>query len=123
MEESPVNSEYFIVIESSLHPASSDQLLISGKFKVKYDNGITVKGAQVLKHIVLVVTRSGNYQSFSPFKDMAVFVDDIKDEGDGCSGFFNVNLADYIGFGGAGSYFIVSSLGNYLSNTLNVKVK
>lgn len=113
------HSEYFIAIEE----IGSNALDIRGNFKVPYDeNGITPRGAQVLKHISLVVTRSGNYQALTPFKEIAVFDDDVKEEQGSCSGFFNIKVMDHIGFDGEGDYYLLCSLGTYLSNIIKVTV-
>lgn len=122
-ESISTNNEYFIKIEGPEHCKQSGNFKISGQFNVSYEkNGVTVQGAKVLKHIVLVVTRSGNYHSLTPFKDVVVFDDDVKDEGDSCSGFFNINVADHIAFDGEGDYYILCSLGTYLSNTLKITI-
>lgn len=122
-ENSANNSEYFITIEGPKQCKHRDDFKLSGQFKVPYEkNGITVKSAQVLKNIVLVVTRSGNYQSLSPFKEVVVFDDDVKEQQDSCSGFFNIKVMDHISFDGEGNYYVFCSLGTYLSNTVKVTV-
>ncbi|MCP4486773.1 MAG: hypothetical protein GY820_05555 [Gammaproteobacteria bacterium] len=98
-------------------------LNISGNFNVPVmQKGIHVKGAQVLKHIVLVVTRSGNYQSVTPFREVVVFKDDVQDSGNSCSGAFNIDLLDHIQFSGEGDYYCLCSIGNYLSNIVKITV-
>lgn len=71
----------------------------------------------MLKHIILAVTRLGNYQALPPFQDTIVFDDDFQLEGDICCGSFNFNLKDYLRFDGEGEYFVNFSLGSVISNT------
>ena len=121
----PKDNEHGINISASLAGSDNQSILIRGKFRVPYKkNGITAQGAAVLKHIVLVVMRSGNHRALAPFRDVVVFEDDIRDEGNSCSGFFNINVMDHISFQGKGGsdYYILCSLGTYLSNTLKVTV-
>lgn len=117
------NNVYEISIVAGVHPQNPRNLLLKGKFKVPYCiEGVPGQSTQVLKHIVLVVTRSGNYQALTPFRDMAVFNDDVQDDGDGCSGFFNVDVMDHLhdGFNGAGDYYVLCSIGTFLSNIVKV---
>lgn len=112
-----------ILIKGPETANDSEGIQIKGEFSVKYEcDGITAEGAQVLKHIAIVVTRYDNYQSFTPFKDVVVFPDDVKADKDGCSGFFNINLKDYLQFGGEGDYYIVSSLGTLVTDVIKIKV-
>lgn len=118
------DNQYFITIEAPAHCSDSKDIKLRGRFKVPYGkDGITVEGAQVLKHIVMVVSRGGNYQAVTPFKDAAVFADDVNDDGKSCSGGFNINVADHLMFDGGGDYYILCSLGTYLSNITKTSVK
>lgn len=119
----PADNHLGITIEAMIHPAGSKNIVVRGKFRVPYDkDGIPDQATQILKHVVLVVTRSGNYQSVTPFKEVIVFDDDVKDEGDACSGFFNIQAMDHIAFNGEGDYYLLCSMGTYLSNTVCIKV-
>lgn len=123
LENSANNSEYFITIEGPQQCQHHDEFKISGQFKIHYEqSGISARSARVLKHIVLVVTRSGNYQALTPFKDVVVFEDDVKEEQGRCSGFFNVKVMDHIVFDGAGDYYVLCSLGTYLSNIIKISL-
>lgn len=98
--------------------AEGKNILIKGTFSLPYGSGgLPETPAEVLKHIVLVVTRSGNYQSVTPFQNVVVFPDDVKVEGELCSGFFNINVMDHIAFDGEGDYYLSCSAGTILSNT------
>lgn len=99
-------------------------LILRGEFKLAYaEAGTSARDEQVLKHIVMVVTRGGNYQTLVPFKDVVVFPEDVKRTENSVLGFFNLNLFDKIAFGGAGTYFILCSLGKHTSNVVSVEVK
>lgn len=109
-------------IEITHIPTESKYIQISGKFKINYQtDGVIVKAADVLKHILLVVTRTVNYQSVTPFKDIVVFDDDVIETDAGCSGNFNFNVFDKIAFNGSGDYYILCSLGTVTSNIIHVR--
>lgn len=118
-ELSSDNRNNFIAIESM----TPNALILRGKFEVCYDqNSISAQGAQVLKRIILVVTRSGNYQALAPFEETVVFDDDVKERKGGCSGQFNIKIMDHIDFGGEGDYYILCSFGTLLSNIVKITV-
>lgn len=108
-----------INIEAYSKPEIGKPFFIKGRFNILYDNnGITVRGSKVLKHIVLVVTRGGNHSADGPFQDIVVFDDDVTETKSGCSGAFHFNLFDKIGFDGSGDYYILCSLGTVTSNII-----
>lgn len=74
------------------------------------------------KHIVLVVTHAGQYAALKPYRDVVVFQDDVQDNEQTGSGQFNLHVFDHIKFQGKGDYYILCSLGNYLSNVVRVIV-
>lgn len=97
--------------------------IVNGKFHVVYDDlGLIVKNENILKHIILVVTRGENYQAHPAFENVVVFADDIQKTEVGCSGFFKINLFETIEFDGRGDYFVLCSMGSYTSNILKVTV-
>lgn len=115
--------EYFLEIKYVPQANKNGSINIQGEFEIPYQQlGMTVDGAEVLKHVVLVVTRGGNRAAIRPFKDVILFEDDIKEGDQGCSGFFNFNLFDQISFDGAGDYFIMCSLGTTTSSIIKVTV-
>ncbi len=116
-------SENSIVIER-LSTNGNDQngIVLHGKFDLEYEtSGLLVRGSEVLNHIILVATRSGNYQSVTPFKDVIVFEDDVRESDSGCGGVFNINLFNKILFDGPGDYYILCSIGSVTSNILHVE--
>ncbi|WP_101343987.1 hypothetical protein [Colwellia echini] len=115
------NDVSFMVLQ--LSPIKGEQQIrITGKFKVNYkSDGLSVHAGAVLKHIALVVTRTANYQSVNPFKDVVVFDDDVIATESGCSGSFNFNLFDKIAFDGSGDYYIMCSIGTVTSNIIHVR--
>ena len=118
-----MKNSYFINIQKIPDHTSFNDLKISGEFRISNnEESIYSKDSEILKHIVLVVTRSGNYQSVSPFSDIVVFKDDVKIESDVVSGAFKINLSDHINFSGEGDYFMFCSLGMQLSNIIEVKI-
>ena len=112
-----------ITIEAALHPQKQQQILLRGKFKLPCgQHGVPEAATQVFKHIVLVATRGGNYQTLTPFRDVIVFEDDIQTDGNFCAGLFNFNVMDHIQFDGAGDYYLLCSVGIYTSNIAKVNV-
>ena len=121
--QSVSKNDYRIKIEGPTEIRQGEAIPISGKFRIPFDHsGVLVTGPDILKHIVLAVTRSGNYQTSSPFKDVAVFPDDIKKSKKGWTGFFKFNVFNHIGFAGEGDYYILCSLGIYTSNIVKIVV-
>ena len=117
------DADTYITIEAGLHPQKSQQILLRGKFKLPCGKGgVPEEATQVFKHLVLVATRTANYQSLTPFKDVIVFEDDIQTEGNYCSGLFNINVMEHIQFDGEGDYYLLCSVGTYTSNILKVSV-
>jgi hypothetical protein len=120
----PEDNAFGISIDAGLHPQYKQKIMVHGKFRVLYQQaGVPKQATQTLKHLVLVVSRSENYQSLTPFKEVVVFEDDVRDEGSCCSAFFNINLMDHIQFDGEGNYYILCSLGTYISNIVKVIVR
>ena len=118
-----VNTEDGITLSAQPQCKESEGILVRGEYKVPYAEASVPKQATLMpKHIVLVVTRSGNYQAMKPFRDMVVFEDDVKDDGKNAAGNFNFNVFDHIPFKEGGDYYILCSLGNYLSNIIKVTV-
>lgn len=118
-----MKENYFIKIDTSPGCTSFNYLVISGEFMVSNkEKSITSENSQILKHVVLVVTRSANYQSVTPFSDTVVFKDDVKIDSDIVSGVFKVQLGEHIGFNGKGDFFVMCSLGNCLSNVLKITI-
>ncbi len=119
-----INKEkYFLEIKKVSQSNNAGSISIQGQFEIPYQKlGITVQSVEVLKHIVLVVTRGGNRAVTRPFKDFILFEEDIKELNQGCSGFFNLNLFDKITFSGKGDYFVMCSLGTTMSNIIKISV-
>lgn len=122
MSTGDVNEDGVFIIAPK-HRKIGDSLKISGKYRIPLANETVPKKAlQFPKHIVLVVTRSGSYAATKPFKNIVVFEDDVKDVDDYAIGQFNLNVFEHIQFNGAGDYYILCSIGNYLSNIVKVTV-
>jgi hypothetical protein len=118
-----VENAFGIRIKAGLHAEHKQKIVVHGKFRVLYQQaGVPKQATQTLKHLVLVVSRSQNYQSLTPFKEVVVFEDDVHDEGSCCSAYFNINLMDHIHFDGEGDYYILCSMGAYISNIVKVVV-
>ncbi len=114
-----MNNETSFITLQQAHSKEAKQIMIKGKFNVNYrSDGLSVKGAEVLKHIVLVVTRGDNYQSIAPFEHVIVFEDDVSFTKEGCAGSFNFNVFEKIGFDGKGDFYIMCSLGSVTSNII-----
>lgn len=74
----------------------------------------------MLKHIVMAITDRGSYQTITPFKDVAVFPDDVQVSENRCSGFFNINIFEHSDFNYAADYYVTCSIGMLKSNTIKV---
>ena len=122
---SPDAATYGIIISASASPNSTHAAGISvrGEYRVPYAEASVPKQATLMpRHIAMVVTRSDNYMPLKPFCDMVVFEDDVKDDGKCAAGNFSLNVFDHISFKEGGDYYILCSLGNYLSNIVKVTV-
>jgi hypothetical protein len=112
-----------IEIKAGLKPNNNQKIWLSGRLNLPLGkNGVPDSGAQVLKHIILVATRSGNYQSLAPFKNVAVFPDDFAQKNNECAATFNIQVMDHLAFDGAGDYYLLCSVGQFLSNIVKVTV-
>jgi hypothetical protein len=115
--------QYFIQISAPEQVHQDKPLPLRGKFHIPYKNsGLTVKGPEVLKHIILVTTFGGAYWALPPFKDVITFADDIQQIKGGCSGNFNMDVFEKISFTEKGDYYILCSLGIYTSNIVKAVV-
>ena len=113
--------KFGIKITATSQVDESNAIHIVGSFNVlNVGHGLPKQGFLIPKHITLVTTRGGNYTAIKPFFDMVVFEDDVKDDGQSVSGNFNINVFDHIQFDGEGDYYILCSLGGYLSNIVKV---
>ena len=114
------NNIEIITSESGSHFTDIE---INGKFSVvKNEQSIYADNEKVIKHIVLVVTRSANYHTSTPFLDVVTFKDDVKVGPGVVSGNFKIFLKDHLTFNGSGDYFVLCSLGTCLSNTLKISI-
>lgn len=121
--DSPSSATYGIVITADPRSTHAAGISLRGEYKVPYAEDSVPKQATLMpKHIAMVVTRSDNYVALKPFCDMVVFEDDVKDDGKCAAGNFSLNVFDHIPFKEGGDYYILCSLGNYLSNILKVTV-
>ena len=119
----PPDIEYGIHISALPQCKKSEGILVTGNYKVLYaEEGVPKQSTLIPKHLTLVVTRLGNYTATKPFYDMVVFEDDVKDDGQCASGRFNINIFNKIQFNCEGDYYMLFSLGSYLSNIVKVTV-
>lgn len=123
MNNNPHNIEQSSLKIERLQPrgVGENKTVLHGKFNITYEeSGLLVTGADVLSHVILVATRTANYQSVTPFKDVVIFEDDVTETGSGCTGVFNIDLFKKILFDGEGDYYILCSIGSVTSNILKV---
>lgn len=119
----PDKREKGIWIQAPAQCQERDGLPLRGEYKVPYADASVPKQAVLMpRHIALVVTHYGQYAALKPFQRVAVFEDDVKDDGEIASGHFNLNVFDHIPFDGTGDYYILCSLGDFVSNIVRVKV-
>lgn len=118
-----MSNDYFIQIQGPKEYNNLNEVSIYGSFKIPYNtNGINNQGANILKHVVMVITRTYDGHSVAPFKDIIVFSDDILDDGKTYSGKFQFNISEHTWLEGSGEFYITCSLGTLLSNTIEVKI-
>lgn len=110
-----------IKIEALPPESAYGPYIIQGHFRVAYEqNGLCVEGPEVLKHIAMVVTEGGCYQSFNPFANTVVFPDDIQKTEKGCSGQFHCEPFALCDLAHAADYYITCSIGTLVSNTVKI---
>ena len=97
--------------------------LITGKFSIDVDDDDTNNPAEILKNIICVVTRTENYQSFTPFQDVVVFSDDVIIDKNIISGVFSFDMMNFLKFSGSGEYYILCSIYSNLSNIIKIKIE
>lgn len=112
-----------IRIQAPTRCQEPDRIPLHGEYKVPYAETSVPKQAVLMpKHIVLVVTHAGQYVALKPYREVVVFQNDVQDDGQTASGHFSLHVFDHIKFKGRGDYYILCSLGNYLSNVVRVTV-
>lgn len=122
--DSFANVEIGIYIDAPVKFLESDGFYVSGRYKIPYSNeAVPDQSILMPKHIVLVVTCGANSAAMKPFKDIVVFEDDVHGTDEVAMGNFRLNVFDHIQFDGPGDYYILCSLGTYLSNIVKVTVE
>lgn len=119
-----MNEDHMISIVSEDKSANINNVVVRGEFKIPdSESSVIAKGKDVLKHVVLVITRSANYQASAPFSKVVVFEDDVKLVSDTVFGFFSIKLGEHLKFDGDGDFYVMCSLGVCLSNIIKITVE
>lgn len=114
---------YGIKIECLSHESLKDGIELRGEYKVPIsEESIPDESSLIPKHVTLVVTRASNYIALKPFSETIIFDDDVKNDGICASGKFRLNIFDHISFTEGGDYYILCSLGIFLSNVVRVSL-
>lgn len=111
----PNLTEYGVELNYCKFPSYENNIIVCGSFLLPMNKDIRVI-AQPHKSIVLEVNSFGRHVVVTPFLDIVTFSDDLKENGQVRRGFFHLNISEYIDTTILGDYYIICSLGTYLSN-------
>lgn len=123
MPGSPQCGEGFAGVRIKAEEKVSDraEFTVYGCFRLPTGDAARID-AQLHKALVLVITKGSGYSVCNPFQNHVLFQDDEEELG-GCKrGYFNVNIFDYLSKRVGGTYYVLVSLGAFLSNIVRVTV-
>lgn len=119
---SPRVPQFGVVLEFSGKESSKTKKVIQGAFALPKNQDIKVHGPPH-KAIVVTINFDGRYSVVKPFEDIVVFADDTEEAATAHVGYFQLDMYDYFKYTHAGTYYVVSSLGIYLSNILQIPIE
>ncbi|MCA9727303.1 MAG: hypothetical protein KC729_06435 [Candidatus Eisenbacteria bacterium] len=93
-------------------------LWIQGSFLVPEE----MAGGRAHRKLVLAVMSGDSNGSCAPFLETALFPDDETRSGGNVGGFFQLDVLAHSGWDHAGTYYVVCSIGPYVSEVLPVLV-
>ena len=101
---------------------TSDPFILHGSCRFTSKEAEEI-GPRVLASLVLCVLRDPLYAVRNPFEGYAFFVGDEQSKGDIRSAWFNLDIRQYVGTIYPGNYYITTSMGPWISDTIKVEVK
>ena len=110
------NEELTIDLEKN-----GDQVIVVGKLTLTKDSELF--NAPSLYHkVVMVLQYNTGYQVLRPFADKIIFEDDVLRTSSMISGNFKFDITDIIKKLARNKYYILFSMGGYLSNVINLNL-
>ena len=119
---SPGIQQLGMVLEFSMKESSKTQKIIQGAFALPKNQDIKVHGSPH-QAIVVTINFDGRYSVVKPFEDLVAFADDVEETKTAHIGYFQLDMYDYLEYTHTGIYYVVSSLGIYLSNILQIPIE
>lgn len=95
---------------------------ILGVVRLKREKGSRIEPAIFHRPLVLVVTSPEGYHVSTPFRECVAFEDDFEITDDSITGYFDVDVVKYAAIRSPGTYYVLFSHGEHLSNILKVDV-
>ena len=124
LRNSPKMDEKFLGIQIEAEETISirDKFIVYGSFRIPKEEAAKIE-TQLHKALVLVITRGSDYSASNPFENYVLFQDD-EEQIAGCrKGYFNLNIFEYLGTKPSGVFYVMVSMGRFLSNIVRVTVK
>lgn len=118
----PALTEYGVELNYYRSPSDGDNVVVYGTFLMPKKHDIRSFG-DPHKSLVLTVNSFGRHVVVTPFMDTIIFPDDLKENDQVRMGYFQFNISSYIDTSIVNDYYIVCSLGIYISNILMVTIK
>lgn len=91
------------------------KILIKGGFNIPLNGGFNIAN-KLHQAIVMIVTFGGVEFVIRPYEDFIIFLDDVKLIDSNIHGSFDIDIMQYLNYQKYGTYYILFSLGPYLSN-------
>ncbi|MBI3560410.1 MAG: hypothetical protein HY080_01645 [Gammaproteobacteria bacterium] len=118
---SPSIKELGVLLVFSEKESSQKKKIIQGVFALPKHQDVKVNGPPH-KAIVVTINFDGRYVVVKPFEDIIALGGDVEETKTAYVGYFQFDMYDYFEYTTAGIYYVVSSLGIYLSNILQVSI-
>ncbi|PKM46538.1 MAG: hypothetical protein CVV05_02350 [Gammaproteobacteria bacterium HGW-Gammaproteobacteria-1] len=119
---SPYIQNYGLVLEFSAQESNKDRKVIQGAFALPRDQDNKVYGPPH-EAIVVTIDFDGRYSVVKPFEDLVALVGDVEETKAALVGYFQFDMYDYFERTSAGIHYVVSSLGVYVSNILQIPIE
>ncbi|VAW59611.1 hypothetical protein MNBD_GAMMA08-2633 [hydrothermal vent metagenome] len=107
-----MDNEYGIKFDYTIE---NNEVMIKGEFKIPENGNYNLKDI-LQKSIVMSLMYNTNYSVFRPFENIVIFKDDVNIMDNVIKGFFNFNLTPIINDTGVDIYYVLFSMGPYLSD-------
>lgn len=120
--QSMIIKEHGITLLQDTELSDQENMVIQGVFVLPRPLTAINVHAQPHKSLVLTVNSSGRYTVKRPYYEVVCFPDDIQQSEKSKKGYFQLNISSYINTNHSGVYYIMCSLGTYLSNILPITI-